>query len=127
MPGRITGAVGNLGSLLYQGGLNVVNGLWNGIKNVWNSVYSWFKGLPGKILHALGITSPPQWAIDAGKHIMNGILMSLVKGGGTVKNYFVGLAKNVTGPLAKVWSSVYGGRLWAGTRRRRPVRCNSTR
>ena len=56
------------------------------------------------------------WAIDAGKHIMNGILMSLVKGGGTVKNYFVGLAKNVTGPLAKVWSGIYGGGLMGGNK-----------
>ena len=116
MPGRITGAVGNLGHLLYQGGLDVVTGLWNGIKAVWNNVYGWFKGLPGKILHALGIASPPTWAIDAGKHIMNGILMSLVKGGGAVKNYFVGLAKDVGGPLAKTWSSIYGGSLMGGNK-----------
>ena len=116
LPGRIVSAVGNLGHLLYQGGLDVVNGLWNGIKSVWNSVYGWFKGLPGKILHALGIASPPTWAIDAGKHIMNGILMSLVKGGGAVKNYFVGLAKDVGGPLAKTWSSIYGGSLMGGNK-----------
>ena len=127
MPGRITSGVGNLGKLLYQKGLDLLNGLWNGIKSVWDSVYGWFKGLPGKILHALGINSPPAWAIDAGKHIMNGILMSLVKGGGNVKNYFVGLAKNVTGPLAKVWSSIYGGGLMGGTIRWRPVCCKPTR
>lgn len=63
MPGRITSGVGNLGKLLYQKGLDLLNGLWNGIKSVWNSVYGWFKGLPGKILSALGINSPPAWAM----------------------------------------------------------------
>lgn len=34
LPGRIKGAIGNLGSLLLEKGRNIVQGLWNGIKGM---------------------------------------------------------------------------------------------
>ena len=37
------------------------------------SVWNFIKGIPGKILSFLGINSPPKWAIQAGKDILNGV------------------------------------------------------
>jgi len=111
---RILGALGDVGSILLNAGKGIVTGLFDGIKAVWNDVVGWFAGLPSKILSALGIASPPQWAIDAGKHIMNGILGSLTHGAADVKNFFVGLATSVTGPLKSIWGSIAsaGKSLW---------------
>jgi phage-related protein len=78
---KILTALGTLANTLYYRGRNLLNGLWRGIKGVWSGVISWFKGLPKQILSALGIASPPQWAIDAGRHIMAGILKGVVPGG----------------------------------------------
>jgi hypothetical protein len=78
---KILVGVGNLGHLLYEQGRHLITGLWQGIRRVWESTINWFKGLPRKILIALGIKSPPQWAIDAGRHIMAGILKGVVPGG----------------------------------------------
>jgi phage-related protein len=69
----IVGYFRNAGTWLYQGGRNIISGMFNGIRAVWNDVVNFFKHLASDILAALGIHSPPAWAIDAGKHIMNGI------------------------------------------------------
>jgi phage-related protein len=81
LPGNIRDWVGALGRTLYWQGRRLIQGLWNGIKAIWSSTIKWFKDLPSKILSALGIASPPQWAIDAGRHIMAGILKGVVPGG----------------------------------------------
>ena len=73
LPGKITAALGAAGSLLAGWGKGVINGLLSGMTSVIGSVWDFIKGIPGKILSFLGIKSPPQWAIDAGKHIMNGL------------------------------------------------------
>jgi phage-related protein len=73
LPGKITAALGAAGTVLTNWGKGVINGLLSGMTSVINSVWTFIKGIPGKILSFLGIKSPPQWAIDAGVHIMNGI------------------------------------------------------
>ena len=73
LPGRITGALGKAGNVLSGWGSGVISGLLAGMTSIIGSVWNFIKGIPGKILAFLGIKSPPQWAIDAGKHIMNGI------------------------------------------------------
>lgn len=49
LPGRITRAIGNLGSLLYQAGVNVVQGLINGINAMIGRVASAASNLAGTI------------------------------------------------------------------------------
>ena len=73
LPGKIVSALGNAGNTLLSWGKGVIQGLLNGMTNIIGSVWTFIKGIPGKILSFLGIKSPPQWAIDAGKHIMNGL------------------------------------------------------
>jgi SLT domain-containing protein len=80
----------------------------SGVKDAWNTVVGWFKGLPHEILHALGIASPPPWSISAGKFVMEGILKGLAHGATDVKGFFVNLASDITGPLKAAWSKVTG-------------------
>lgn len=90
LPGRIKSAVGNLGSLLYNSGMNVVRGLWNGIKGMGG----WLKGqlmsfaknmIPGPIAKALGIASPSKvMATVVGRWIPAGIVDGIESGQGAL-------------------------------------------
>ena len=73
LPGKIISAVGKAGSVLTNWGAGVIRGLLSGMTSVIGDVWTFIKGIPGKILKFLHINSPPDWAIDAGKHIMNGL------------------------------------------------------
>ncbi len=69
VPGQILGAIGNLGSLLIDQGVNLVHGLWNGIQRMggWlrDKLIGWAKAaIPGPIAKALGIASPSKVAAE---------------------------------------------------------------
>lgn len=97
LPGKIGAAVGSAGAVLTGWGRGVLNGLLDGVKAVWNDVANFFKGIPRKILSFLGIKSPPQWAIDAGRHIMDGIGIGLSKAKGIVGTATAKIKSAVTG------------------------------
>ena len=73
LPGDIEGYFKSAGNWLLSFGSSVISGFWTGLKDAWQSVVSWFENIPSDILHALGIHSPPDWAISAGKDIMSGL------------------------------------------------------
>ncbi|GBQ01037.1 hypothetical protein SSP531S_24670 [Streptomyces spongiicola] len=90
LPGRITSAIGNLGSLLYSKGADVVRGLWNGIKSMggWlkSSLIGFAKSMiPGPIASALGISSPSKlMAREVGRWIPPGIAMGAEQNAGVL-------------------------------------------
>lgn len=43
IPGRIWGALGNLGSMLWDSGASLVSGFWDGIKARWNQMVDWVR------------------------------------------------------------------------------------
>lgn len=53
LPGRIRGAVGNLGNLLFQAGRNVVQGLINGLRSMFGALGNAAGGLAGTIRNYL--------------------------------------------------------------------------
>jgi hypothetical protein len=59
-------------------------------------VVNFFSAVPRAILHALGIKSPPQWAIDAGKHIMTGIGIGVSFAKGVVSKATAAQIQNAT-------------------------------
>ncbi|MEV8353199.1 phage tail tape measure protein [Streptomyces niveus] len=97
IPGRIKSAFGSLGSLLYNQGRNVVQGLWNGIKGMGG----WLRGqlisfaksqIPGPIAKALGISSPSRVMADAvGRHIPSGIVKGIHAGTPALDRTMAGL------------------------------------
>jgi phage-related minor tail protein len=81
LPGRLANALGDLNGLLYNKGLDVVSGLWNGIQAMGGwlkaTLINWAKDvIPGPIIKALGIGSPARvLAAEVGHWIPPGIAM----------------------------------------------------
>jgi hypothetical protein len=67
-------AVGDAATWLYEKGKDILRGLWAGIKALGSWLVDRVKSIiPGWIKDALGIHSPPDWAVDAGKWIARGL------------------------------------------------------
>ncbi|HEY9415738.1 MAG TPA: hypothetical protein VIQ30_13325, partial [Pseudonocardia sp.] len=81
IPGRISRAIGGLGSLLYNHGRNVVLGLWHGIRDMGGWLRDTLSGwaadiIPGPIADALGIGSPSKVLAEVvGRWLPAGIAM----------------------------------------------------
>ncbi|UJB43604.1 phage tail tape measure protein [Streptomyces sp. A1-5] len=80
LPGRIVGYFGDFGSMLYDKGMDLIRGLWNGIKSMgaWlrDTLAGWAADMiPGPIARALGIRSPSRLMRDRiGKFIPAGVV-----------------------------------------------------
>ncbi|MEK9524712.1 phage tail tape measure protein [Streptomyces venezuelae] len=82
LPGRITSALGSLGSLLYSKGVAVVQGLWRGISSMggWlrSQIMGWARSaIPGPIADALGIASPSRVTTAQGRWIARGLIVGM--------------------------------------------------
>lgn len=104
-PGRISKAVGSLSGLLYSQGVNVVQGLWNGIKAMgsWlkNTLIGWVGDvIPGPIAKALGISSPSKVTKAQGRWIARGLIDGLTGSTKQVKSASQKLADIVRDGLA---------------------------
>lgn len=130
LPGRISSAIGNLGSLLYNKGVNVVQGLWNGIRSMggWlrSQLISFAKGMiPGPIAEALGINSPStvladevgQWippgivqGAEAKKAMLTQAMASLVQVPSSTAAAGMGRAMAPALPIGPVGGGAGGGR-----------------
>ena len=112
LPGRISSAIGNLGSLLVDKGRDVVLGLWNGIQSMgsWlrSTLTSWAKDLvPGPIAKALGIASPSKvMARDVGRWIPAGLVKGIEGGAGALDRTMRNL---VTPPAVPTLSPALAG------------------
>ncbi|MEF3114484.1 phage tail tape measure protein [Streptomyces chrestomyceticus] len=86
LPGRIVGFFGDFGSMLYDKGVDLIRGLWNGIRSMgsWlkNTLMGWAKNMiPGPIAKALGIHSPSRLMRDKiGKFIPAGLVAGIEAG-----------------------------------------------
>ncbi|MFD8611083.1 phage tail tape measure protein [Streptomyces sp. NPDC059631] len=80
IPRSIVSGLGNMGSLLYTKGTNVVTGLWQGILGMggWlkSKIMGWAKSvIPGPVARALGIHSPSRVMRDQiGRWIPRGVV-----------------------------------------------------
>ncbi|MFF8910161.1 phage tail tape measure protein [Streptomyces olivaceoviridis] len=105
LPGQISRGLGSLGSLLYSKGVNVVQGLWNGIKSMggWirSQLISWAKSMiPGPIAKALGIASPSKVTTAQGRWIARGLVAGLTGSGKQVHAAATKLADIVRDAMA---------------------------
>ncbi|MGH3300567.1 MAG: hypothetical protein ACRDOK_02595 [Streptosporangiaceae bacterium] len=121
VPGMIEGYFKNAISWLVAGGKNIITGLWNGIKDIWSDVENFFKNVASHILGWLGIHSPPQWAIDAGKDIMNGLGLGLTKASSRVAQATAAIAaatvktlSGAAGSVEALMQSMAARRGWTG-------------
>ncbi len=106
IPATVRGYFSGAEKWLADVGGKIVSGLATGLEAAWSGVAGWFSGLPKKILSALGIKSPPGWAIDAGKHIMGGLLKGITHGATDIRGFFRSIAMDVSGPFKGIWSGL---------------------
>lgn len=77
LPGRIMGALGNVGGMLVSAGQNIVQGLKNGITGAAGGVVDTVKNIAkdslGAIKSFFGIKSPSRVMMQMGRYIMEGL------------------------------------------------------
>ncbi|MEU4171025.1 phage tail tape measure protein [Streptomyces sp. NPDC026665] len=105
LPGRISSQMGSLSGLLVNKGINVVQGLWNGIKRMggWirDKLIGWAKSaIPGPIAKALGINSPSKVTAAQGRWIARGLVEGLTGSSKQVKAASLKLSDIIADSLA---------------------------
>lgn len=113
LPGKITSAVGDLGSLLLNAGQQVASGLWEGLKSMagWlkDKVWDWVKDvLPGPIEKALGISSPSKVAHQQGVWFGKGLADGVRSTGDVVARSAEQTAQKAVDALKKRLESAQG-------------------
>lgn len=83
LPGKILDKLGNMGTLLYDVGKDVISGLLNGIKSMGSSLWNGVKSLvadniPGPIRKVLGIASPSKVTAKLGAWTGEGLAQGLI-------------------------------------------------
>lgn len=66
LPGKLVSAIGNLGSMLAGAGRSLINGFWDGMKAIWNSMVGWITGKMSD-LRGLWPFSPAKWGPFSGR------------------------------------------------------------
>ena len=100
LPSRIANAVGNMGSLLYNKGRDLIDGLLNGAGSLLSKIGSFFldkvpSWIKDPFKKALGINSPSKVFADYGMNTMQGLQQGISRNAGLVE-----------GALSKVGSSM---------------------
>ncbi len=79
LPGRIKNALGNLGSLLYDAGVQIVQGLINGITAKLGELWGLVSGIGGKIAGLKGpIEKDKKLLVPQGQAIIDGLVAGMV-------------------------------------------------
>lgn len=87
LPGKVSGALGNLGNLLWNAGKAIIDGLLNGLKATWGSVTSFVGGIADWIANNKGpLPYDRRLLIPAGNAIMEGLGKGLMDKLGMLKS-----------------------------------------
>jgi len=100
VPGSIRSALGSVGSLLFQAGKDVIQGLINGIKNMAgaaaNAAKNAVKGAVDSAKSFLGINSPSRVFMEIGGFTSEGLALGISRSAGLVKNSLNGIESMMT-------------------------------
>lgn len=84
IPGRILGALGDLGRLLWGAGSDLIQGLWNGISAagswLWGKITGFIDGIVSHAKSLLGISSPSKVMHEIGGHFVDGFANGILNG-----------------------------------------------
>lgn len=120
LPGNILKGLGNLGSLLFQIGKDILQGLLNGLLDIWNHITGFISGIGSWIADHKGpISVDRKILVPAGKAIMSGLRAGLESEWGNVQSYVTSRIPALQqawvtamgGNLANLWTSRPSGRL----------------
>jgi len=103
LPGKIVSAIGNLGSLLYNAGRDLIQGLINGIASlagvIGNKVKEIANGAIKMFKNVLGIHSPSTVFTGFGKNITQGLVNGITSGMGSVNSAVEGITGATISPV----------------------------
>jgi phage-related protein len=82
LPGRVLGALGNIGRTLYEKGRDLITGFITGIRDMAGNIVSSIKNfildkIPGPIKSFLGISSPSRLMADIGRDVGGGLVVGI--------------------------------------------------
>lgn len=98
IPGQIVSALGDLGSLLWDAGTSIINGLWEGMKSAVQGVFDWVGGIAGTIQSLKGpIPYDLKLLIPNGKAIMKSLATGLEQGFPMVEDELAKITSNIEG------------------------------
>jgi hypothetical protein len=101
IPGRIVGALGNVGNLLFDAGKSIIDGLGRGIESALTGVLDKVGGIAGKIASLKGpLDRDRALLVPAGTAIMAGLRDSLASGMGDVERLVGGAAPRISAAAA---------------------------
>ncbi len=105
LPGRIGSAVGNMGSLLYNKGRDLIDGLLNGAGSLLSKIGNFFLDkVPGWIKDpfkkALGIASPSKVFAGFGKNTVQGLVNGITGARGLISNAMGTVSRAVSSGLS---------------------------
>jgi phage-related protein len=120
LPGDILRALGNFGRLLYQAGVDLLNGLWDGIKsmvsNLINRMKNFARDLINGFYEVLGIRSPSRVFREAGVNIVKGLVQGIERSSSSATDAVNQLAQQtmaamdpLTGTALNFSTAVAGG------------------
>lgn len=96
LPGRVLGAIGNLGSVLYSAGKNLLQGFINGIKDMFGNVKSTLGDLTSKLTSWKGPLSLDKVILkQSGQAIIQGFIKGLESQYGAVQSSLGGLTESL--------------------------------
>lgn len=98
LPGKIVGALGNLGSLLWNAGVSLIQGLINGIQANLGNLYSMVGGIAGMIQNLKGpIEKDRTLLVPHGRALMDGLQAGIEQGLGGVYDTVASIAPTIAG------------------------------
>lgn len=101
LPAAIVATLANLGTDLWNAGVNALNGFWDGLKSGWGSLTTWLReefagGIVGEVTAALGIHSPSRVFMGIGGNVGEGMRLGLEESATGV----LGSMRNLAGDLS---------------------------
>jgi phage-related protein len=106
IPGKVVNALAGAGTLLLGVGEDIINGLWNGMKNIFGSITGWLgdkmASLPGPVKKVLGIHSPSKVFQELGRNIMQGLAVGILEDADDVVKAVTSVSKDVVAAQNKL-------------------------
>jgi hypothetical protein len=100
LPGKITGALGDLSNLLYGAGLKVIQGFWDGLKDKWDDVKGWLEDRKNQITKLKGPPSEDaKMLYKAGTLVMGGFQRGLQDTWADTASWLQGVQADISGSM----------------------------
>lgn len=108
---RVSGAIGNLGNVLWNAGSSIIGGFLGGIKTKFNEVKGFVGGIAEWIKNNKGpISYDRVLLVEAGEAIMNGLNKGLISGFEDVKRNVSGMGGQIAGSLNGEYTPTISGK-----------------